>query len=301
MKKSTFIFHTEWQEVLTDCSPEVRLEVYDAIIEYAKSGTLSDLKPVAKIAFSFIKKMIDEDNMKAAELRKKRSEGGKKGMANRYNSVITQPNSVNSLNLVITQPNKETPSKEKSPTPPKEYTPKESDNNINNSSLRTREEIELEKFDSLLQEVVEGKHQIWEDQMCKKHGIDNVIDYLPSFRNHVIANAKMNSVNDINGFKRYFNVCFRFFSKINPIEQLQQYLNAPSSPDFRKYCGWVLAKAPNVARGIIPLTEEELENLTSTYGAKEVFTAILDLNNREDLISKYFSLYRTLINWLKNE
>ena len=194
---------------------------------------------------------------------------------------------------------KETPSKEKSPIPPKEYTPKESDNNINNSSLRTREEIELEKFDSFLQDVLDGNHQVWEDQMRKKHGIDNVVDYLPSFRNHVIANAKMGSVSDINGFKKYFNVCFRFFAKINPIEQLQHYLDNSENENFRKFCKWVLAKAPNVARGIIPLTEEELDNLISTYGTKEVFTAILDLNNREDLINKYFSLYRTLINWLK--
>lgn len=38
-----------------DYPPEVRLEVYDAVIEYAESGTLSELRPLAKMAFSFIK------------------------------------------------------------------------------------------------------------------------------------------------------------------------------------------------------------------------------------------------------
>lgn len=301
MKRPTFLFHTEWKEVLSDCTPEVRLEVYDAIIEYAASGTLSDLKPVAKIAFSFIKKMIDEDNMKAAELRRKRSEGGKKGMANRYNSVnsvITQPNSLSPL---ITQPNKETPSKEMSPIPPKEYTPKESVDNNNISSLRTREERELEKFDSLLQEVVDGKYQIWEDQMRKKFGIDNVIDYLPSFRDHAIANSKVTSVGDTNEFKRYFVNSFRYFTKSNPIEMLTRYRENSQSEKFIKYCDWVKSKASNVTKGIVPLTEEELNNLTDAFGSKAVFNAILDLNNREDLISKYFSLYRTLINWLEKD
>lgn len=65
-------------------SPEVRLEVYDAVIRYAASGTLSELKPLAQMAFSFIKKQIDSNNDKYECLVSKRSEAGKKGMANRY-------------------------------------------------------------------------------------------------------------------------------------------------------------------------------------------------------------------------
>lgn len=41
--------------------PEIRLEVYDAVIEYASSGTVPELKPLAKMAFSFIKREIDMD------------------------------------------------------------------------------------------------------------------------------------------------------------------------------------------------------------------------------------------------
>ena len=143
-------------------------------------------------------------------------------MRNRYNSLsenLTQPNS---LSENLTQPNKEIPPKERSPIPPKEYTPKETDNN-NILLTRTREEAELWRFDKLLQEVVDGKHRMWEDEMRKKHRIDNVVDYLPSFRSHVIANAKMAAVTDVNGFKRYFNVAFRFFSKSSPLELLGQY------------------------------------------------------------------------------
>lgn len=47
-----------------DYPPEVRLEVYDAVIEYAESGTLSELRPLAKMAFSFIKKQIDSNKDK---------------------------------------------------------------------------------------------------------------------------------------------------------------------------------------------------------------------------------------------
>lgn len=40
-RRKSFVFYTEWKEVLVDYPPEVRLEVYDAVIEYAESGTLS--------------------------------------------------------------------------------------------------------------------------------------------------------------------------------------------------------------------------------------------------------------------
>lgn len=84
VKRKSFVFYIEWQEVLMEYPSEVRLEVYDAIIRYAASGTLSELKPLAKMAFSFIKKQIDSNNDKYDCLVEKRSEAGKKGMANRY-------------------------------------------------------------------------------------------------------------------------------------------------------------------------------------------------------------------------
>lgn len=196
----------------------------------------------------------------------------------------------------------EIPLKEKSPTPPKEYIPKELDINNNKILLtRTREEQDLDRFDSLLQQISEGREQIWVDQMRKKHGIDNISDYLPSFRGYVIANAKLQEVTDINGFKRYFNNSFRYFSRCNPIELLLQYQANAQSEDFAKYCGWCLNKTPNIAIELVPLTEDELAKLVEVYGSEKVFKTILDLNNRKDLIPKYYSLFRTLKNWLQNE
>lgn len=82
--RKNFVFNCDWQEVLKDFPAEVRLEVYDAIIEYAASGRLSELKPLAKMAFSFMRKEIDANNAKYDETVKRRSEAGKKGMASRY-------------------------------------------------------------------------------------------------------------------------------------------------------------------------------------------------------------------------
>lgn len=57
--KKTFVFNFEWYEILKDYPAEIRLEVYEAVIVYAASGTLPELKPLSRMAFSFIKKEID--------------------------------------------------------------------------------------------------------------------------------------------------------------------------------------------------------------------------------------------------
>lgn len=81
-KRKSFIFNVAWQEVLMEYPPEVRLEVYDAIIRYVASGKLSELKPLAKMAFSFIKNEIDYNNDRYDETVAKRSEAGRKGGGN---------------------------------------------------------------------------------------------------------------------------------------------------------------------------------------------------------------------------
>lgn len=58
--------------------------MYDAMIEYVASGTLPKLKPLANMAFSFIKRDIDADEARYAETVAKRAEAGRKGMKERW-------------------------------------------------------------------------------------------------------------------------------------------------------------------------------------------------------------------------
>ncbi|MDV3470874.1 HNH endonuclease [Elizabethkingia anophelis] len=59
MSRESFIFYGSWVEAVRDLPNEVRLEIYDGIMEYAISGKCPDFKPMAKIAFNFIKNDID--------------------------------------------------------------------------------------------------------------------------------------------------------------------------------------------------------------------------------------------------
>ena len=68
---------------MTGVSDGVRKEIYDAIIEYGITGKVPELKPMAELAFSFIKTRMDKDIERYNETIQKRSEAGRKGGLNR--------------------------------------------------------------------------------------------------------------------------------------------------------------------------------------------------------------------------
>ena len=83
-QRKSFVFYFEWAEVLSGFPTEVRYEVYDAIIRYAQSGTLTELKPLANMAFSFIKNDIDRDFDKFLKTSEGRSKAGKIGASRKW-------------------------------------------------------------------------------------------------------------------------------------------------------------------------------------------------------------------------
>lgn len=77
--KKSFVFFFSWRDALSGCTDEVRLEVYDAIIEYAQSGTLPELKPLSQMAFQFIKLEIDRNSARYEQIKQARREAGRRG------------------------------------------------------------------------------------------------------------------------------------------------------------------------------------------------------------------------------
>ena len=92
MKKETFLFYADWLNVIRDLPSEVQLEVYQAIAEYAIYDNLIELKPLAKVAFGFIKQTIDRDTQKYISISEKRSEAGKKGGRPLKNNELDESN-----------------------------------------------------------------------------------------------------------------------------------------------------------------------------------------------------------------
>ena len=78
-------FHRKWFEATKDFPDDARLEIFDAILQYALDGTVKDLTPLSKMVFPLIKQEIDNDKKRIAEISAKRRDAGKQGGAPKNN------------------------------------------------------------------------------------------------------------------------------------------------------------------------------------------------------------------------
>ena len=86
MAQEKITFYRRWSETTKDLPADARLEVYDAIVQYAFEGTIREFgSSLAKVAFQFIKQEIDNDNKRQAEISAKRRSAGKQGGAPKNN------------------------------------------------------------------------------------------------------------------------------------------------------------------------------------------------------------------------
>ncbi len=90
--KDNFLFNRSWWEVLRNLPSEVRFETYDALLEYAFGGEVPSLKPMAAVAFAFLRREIDRQRSAyetRREINRRNGSGGgnpnfRKGCPNPY-------------------------------------------------------------------------------------------------------------------------------------------------------------------------------------------------------------------------
>ena len=86
MAQDKITFHRRWSETTKDLPSDARLEVYDAIVQYAFEGTIIEFgSSLANVAFNFIRQEIDSENKRLAEISRKRKMAGSKGGAPKNN------------------------------------------------------------------------------------------------------------------------------------------------------------------------------------------------------------------------
>lgn len=76
------------------------------------------------------------------------------------------------------------------------------------------------------------------------------------------------------------------------------------SPDFIKFNDWLKRNAPfcsNPNNFPSQITEADLLKLKEKYSGKQIADVIEQIENRKDLRKRYVNLYRTVLNWAKNE
>jgi hypothetical protein len=79
MTGKSFIFYKSWWNSIVELPSDIRLEVYESVIRYAFGETVEGLKPLAQVAFSFIKQDIDRAKNKYANIVERNHQNGAKG------------------------------------------------------------------------------------------------------------------------------------------------------------------------------------------------------------------------------
>lgn len=177
--KDSFIFHKEWRDAISGLPAEVRLEVYDAIIEYGISGTLAQLKPMAMLAFNFVKAAIDRDNERYDAICKRNRENGKNGGRPRKNPVGFQKTQNNPKNPVGFEEQEKGEKEIFPPAPPiKEKEKKEKESSALSCGARTKtmEERKADFYNSLVpyvqkygKEMVRDFYDYWTEVDTRYH------------------------------------------------------------------------------------------------------------------------------------
>ena len=105
-EKKAFLMYSDYEEHFSLLSLEDRGTLITAIFEYNRTRVMPELQGMVKMAFSFIKLVLDRDANKWDEKKVKRSEAGKKGGAPKGNSnaqkqAKTTKNKQNKLLMIM--------------------------------------------------------------------------------------------------------------------------------------------------------------------------------------------------------
>lgn len=89
-------------------------------------------------------------------------------------------------------------------------------------------------------------------------------------------------------------------NRVKPKQRTLIEVEEYRSEKLMKLDEWMKRHTPYIANNLNPLTQAEFEKLLADYGIRAMCETMEQIENRRDHRKKYTSLYRTLLNWLKN-
>lgn len=294
-KKKSFIFNVEWQEILLGYPSEVRLEVYDAIIEYVASGTILELKPMAKMAFSFIKKEIDYNTCKYNDIVAKRSEAGKKAMNKRYNKDVTNLTNdsksnkcyQDATNLTVNDNDNvnESPNGDKVDA----FLPE-----ISDKPLKECYE-ELSANSSWIETVVINKRSAGHQDFTLEHFQEYLKKFFEKLQNE--GEIRKSPKDGMAHFVRWLDIELGK-SKTDMYKAANEQLLLSVKEDKRGYyqfLSYIKRQAPYCFSNMRLPTEEEFLLLRGKYGNEMFKSALRTIEGRSDIRSKWDVLYYAIL------
>lgn len=275
MTKDTFIWYKKWTDALSEFDKEIRLEVREAVEEYAFTGNVPNLKTGSKMAFSFIRQDIDRDAQAYIDKCNKNRKNGAMGAD--FGKLGGRP--------------KKTP---KTPngdmkTPKNHKKPHDYDNDYDNDFLKEKNKKEIfEIFRKSYQGRKDGfdtefnrlkKHNDWESVIPNLlQALENEIQWRKLKKEH---NAFVPEWANLKTWisQRRWEQEFDTYFEDNEIE--------PPSKEFLNFKEWILKKTPNVAKIKMQFTESEHWEIRKLNN--EIVKEILLEMDKDEQITNYLN------------
>ena len=249
--RKTFVFYTEWKELIQNYPAELKLELYEAIVDYAMGNNV-ELSPIAQYIFPFIRVKIDADINKYEVVAERNRVNGAKG-GRKSKKTQTNPKNPNGLTKTQTNPknlDNDNDNDNELISPIVDINEKEKKEN-NNIIFQKKEKTFDSVFDFYKAELLSNNHVMWREIVERKFGVKNHALALDEFKAHIIAQGKESNVTEqnISEFKAYFanSVRIGFLSdktRSEPKSELEQ-------PQKRKPCKFYTQRTGQGVIGVI--------------------------------------------------
>lgn len=202
--RDTFIFYRDWLNALNDMPDNIQLEVYQSIAKYALDGTLTELSPLAKIAFSFVKTQIDRDIDKYNKVVERNRANGKSGGRKPKRTQANPKNPVGYLGTQKTQANPKNLDNDND-NDNDIITPTSSRNNSMGTTTTTTEGGELIIYSSYIAESKQDQN--WLDIMCMNFhvNVQTLTSYMDEFKQDCLCRGVDDRNKTLRDFKQHFN------------------------------------------------------------------------------------------------
>lgn len=217
MKRKTFTFYSDWKEILKFYPNDLKVELYEAIVEYASTGILPNLSKEASLIFPFLKKYLDEDLCSYQAIVQRNKENGKKGGRKPKKTQKTQVNPENPVGLSETQKTQRNPNKPNETQithktqvvfeEEKERSKEKEEYNKKEVVITTSKKDESEVNESLINfgnEIMQMQNQNWREVMSKKFKIVDFEKATEDYKDWLIGTTLCFQANTLEDYKRIF-------------------------------------------------------------------------------------------------
>lgn len=268
--KKSFVFYHEWGEILKKLPVEEVGNITLALITYSECGIIPTLSPIADIAFTAFKQVLDHDYEKWESVCQKNAENGKKGGRPPKPSGFSE--NINKPNGFSENPNKVSGFSKKPKKADYEYEYDidcESDKYTPNGSPPPHSKSNIQKY---------------EEQ-----------NYTRPMQND--TNTMQNQSNESNGDT---NLCTNTNTNTNTITKTETAPTLANSDENKpKKPKKSAPEKKKVYADYVSLTEEEYFKLINQYGEEATRWCIQKLDNYKGSTGKkYASDYRTILSWV---